>query len=448
MHKQIKISKGLDIHLKGRPQAKVELAPRSKQYALRPVEFYGINPRLTVRPGDRVKAGEPVFYHKYDERIKFTSPVSGIIEDVIRGEKRKILKILIQADEKDEFKDFGVKNPKNLNREEILNSLLESGLFATIKQRPYDVIAKPDDEPKAIFISAFDSAPLGVDYEFTLKDHLKDFQTGINALKNLTSGKIYLILNNKIASKLEDTEGVEVIKAEGPHPVGNPSIHIEKFEPIAKGDRIWVINPTDVTQMGSFFNTGIYNPEKTIGLAGSMVKEPKYYKIKPGANLKEFLSDKLKSGDYRIISGNVLTGADISKDLFLNFYDNEITVIPLGKKSTFMGWLPFFGPNRKSFYRFSLLPSNKEMDLDANLFGEERAFVMTDEYESVMPLDIFPVHLLKAAMIGDVEKMEALGILEVAPEDFALLDYISSSKIDTQYIIRKGLDVMQVEMES
>jgi len=448
MHKQVKISKGLDIKLKGKPQPKIMQAERSKKYAIRPVEFYGINPRLMVRPGDKVKAGDPVFYHKYDERIKFTSPVSGTVEDVIRGERRKILKIVIEADSNDEFKEFGAKNPKDLNREQILEALLESGLFPVIKQRPYDVIAKPDDEPKAIFISAYDSAPLGVDYEFILKDRLKEFQTGIDALKKLTQGKIYLILNNKIASKLEDTEGVEIIKAEGPHPVGNPSVHIEKFEPITKGDRIWVVNPADVANIGAFFKTGIYNPEKTIALVGSMVKEPKYYKMKPGAYLKDFLSNKLKYGDKRIISGNVLTGSDIGKDLFLNFYDNEISVIPLGKKSTFMGWLPFFGPTRKSFYRFNLIPSRKEMDLNANLFGEERAFVMTDEYESVMPLDIYPVHLLKAALLGDVEKMEALGILEVAPEDFALLDYIGSSKIDTQELIRKGLDVMQVEMES
>ena len=448
MHKKVKISKGLDINLKGKPKEQLAVAPRSKMYALRPVEFYGINPRLMVKPGDHVNAGDPVFYHKYNDRIKFTSPVSGTIEDIVRGERRKILKILIKPDEKDQYKKFDVKNPEEATREEILEVLLESGFFPVFKQRPYDIIAKPEDEPKAIFISAYDSAPLGVNYDFILSDKLKDFQTGIEAIKKLTPGKIYLILDNNSASKLENIEGVEIIKAEGPHPAGNPSIHIEKFEPIAKGDRIWVINPAHVAQIGNLFNTGTYNPQKTVALAGSMVKEPKYYQIIPGADLKDFLKDKLKNGEVRIISGNVLTGANITEDTFLNFYDNEISVIPLGKRSRFLGWMPFLAENRKSFYRFNLLPIDKELDLDANLYGEERAFVMTEEFDSVMPMDIYPVHLLKAALLGDVEKMEALGILEVAPEDFALVDYISSSKLDAQYIIRKGLDIMQVEMES
>jgi Na+-transporting NADH:ubiquinone oxidoreductase subunit A len=448
MHKKVKISKGLNINLKGKPKEQIAEAPRSKMYAVRPVEFYGINPRLMVKPGDHVDAGDPIFYHKYNDRIKFTSPVSGTIEDIVRGERRKILKILIKADEKDQSKKFKVKSPENSSREEILDVLLESGFFPAFKQRPYDVIAKPEDEPKAIFISAYDSAPLGVSYDFILSDKLKDFQTGIDAIKKLTTGKIYLIVDNNSASKLENIKGVEIIKAEGPHPAGNPSIHIEKLEPIAKGDRIWVINPAHVAQIGNLFNTGTYKPEKVVALAGSMVKDPKYYNIIPGAELSDFLKDKLKKGEARIISGNVLTGANITEDTFLNFYDNEISVIPLGKKSRFLGWMPFLAENRKSFYRFNLLPIKKELDLDANLYGEERAFVMTEEFDSVMPMDIYPVHLLKAALLGDVEKMEALGILEVAPEDFALVDYISSSKLDAQYIIRKGLDIMQVEMES
>jgi len=448
MHKKVKVSKGLNIKLKGKAKEQLAQAPRSKMYAVRPTEFYGINPRLMVKPGDHVDVGDPIFYHKYNDRIKFTSPVSGTIEDVVRGERRKILKILIKADEQDRYKKFDIKDPKKASREEILEVLLESGLFPVFKQRPYDVIAKPEDEPKAIFISAYDSAPLGVNYDFILSDRLKDFQAGIDAVKKLTSGKVYLIVDNNSASKLENIEGIEIIKAEGPHPAGNPSVHIEKFEPIGKGDRIWVVNPAHIAQIGSLFNTGKYNPEKVVALAGSMVKDPKYYSVIPGADLTNFLNDKLKEGEARIISGNVLTGSNISEDTFLNFYDNEISVIPLGNKSRFLGWMPFLGENRKSFYNFSLLPGNKELDLDANLFGEERAFVMTEEFDSVIPMDIYPVHLLKAALLGDVEKMESLGILEVAPEDFALVDYISSSKLDAQYIIRKGLDIMQVEMES
>ena len=444
MHKQVKISKGLDINLKGKPAHKIADAPRSNKYVVKPTEFYGINPRLVVKSGDHVNAGDPLFYHKYIDRIKFTSPVSGTVEDIIRGEKRKILKIIISPDATDTFKTFKTDKPENLSREQVLDLLLESGLFATIKQRPYDLIAHPDDQPKAIFISTYDSAPLGVDYAFALKSKMKAFENGLKAVKKLTDGKVYLIVNGETATDFDKLNDVEIVKAFGPHPVGNVSVSIEKFEPISKGDRIWTINPADVALIGEFFETGQYNPVRTVALAGSKVKVPMYYNIKAGADLSEFLKDKLVDDDVRIISGNVLTGANITKDQFLNFYDNEITVIPLGNRPRFMGWLPFIGKNRKSFYNFGFAP--KELDLDASLYGEERAFVMNEEFESVMPLDIYPVHLLKAALLGDVEKMEQLGILEVAPEDFALLDYISSSKIDTQELIRKGLDIMQVEM--
>ncbi len=444
MHKQVKISKGLDINLKGRPALKIAKIPRSNQYVVKPTEFYGINPRLSVKIGDHVDAGDPLFYHKYMDKIKFTSPVSGIVEDIVRGERRKILKIIIRADASDTFKSFKTDKPENLSKGQTLDLLLESGLFATIKQRPYDLIAHPDDQPKAIFISAYDSAPLGVDYTFALKNNMKAFENGLKALKKLTEGKVYLIINGETASNFDKLNEVEIIKAFGPHPVGNVSVSIEKFEPISKGDRIWTVNPADIAMIGSFFETGQYNPVRTIALAGSKVKEPMYYTVKAGADLTDFLKDKLVDDNVRIISGNVLTGANITQDKILNFYDNEITVIPLGKKSRFLGWMPFLAENRKSFYNFGF--SKKLLDIDANMYGEERAFVMNEELESVMPLDIYPVHLLKAALVGDVEKMEQLGILEVAPEDFALLDYISSSKIDTQELIRKGLDIMQVEM--
>jgi len=444
MHKQVKISKGLDINLKGKPAHKLAVAPRSNKYVVKPTEFYGINPRLSVKVGDHVVAGQPLFYHKYIDRIKFTAPVSGTVEDIVRGERRKILKIIIRPDETDTFKEFKVDKPDQLNKDQILDLLLESGLFATIKQRPYDLIAHPDDQPKAIFISAYDSAPLGVDYAYALKDKMKAFQTGIKALKKLTEGKIYLIVDGNKATAFDKLQDVELVKAFGPHPVGNVSVSIEKFEPISKGDRIWTVNPADVALIGTFFETGKYDPVRNIALAGSKVKEPMYYTIKAGADLTDFLKDKLIDNDVRIISGNVLTGANITKDKFLNFYDNEVTVIPLGKKPRFMGWMPFFGQNRKGFYNFGFSP--KELDLDANLYGEERAFVMNEEFEAVMPLDIYPVHLLKAALLGDVEKMEQLGILEVAPEDFGLVDYINSSKIEAQELIRKGLDIMQVEV--
>jgi Na+-transporting NADH:ubiquinone oxidoreductase subunit A len=444
MQKKINISKGLDINLKGKAEHKLDVIPRSDYYVVKPTEFYGINPRLSVKVGDKVRAGDVLFYHKYMDKIKFTSPVSGVVDDIVRGKKRRILKIIIKADTSDIYKQFNIDN--DLNREKLLALLLESGLFAMIKQRPYDVIANPDDMPKAIFVSAFDSAPLGVDYTFALQNKKKEFEAGIQAIRKLTDGKTYLIVNGDVANGFfEKIDGVEIIKASGPHPAGNVSVSIEKFEPIVKGDRIWTLNPADVAIIGNFLLTGKYQLERNIAVVGSKVKKPRYYSVIPGADLSVFLKEVLVDNDVRIISGNVLTGSNITKDKFLNFYDNSVSVIPLGNKPRFMGWLPFFGKNRKSFYNFGF-GSNRELDLDASLYGEERAFVMTDEFESVMPLDIYPVHLLKAALVGDVEKMEQLGILEVAPEDFALVDYINSSKIDAQELIRKGLDIMQIEI--
>ncbi len=444
MYKTVKISKGLNINLKGDADRLLQKASRSKMYAVKPNDFYGITPKLVARVGDRVKVGDVLFFSKKDDRIKITSPVSGQIEEIVRGEKRKILKILIKPDTEDTYKEFDSLDVAQADKTQILDQLLESGLFTYIKQRPYDIIASPDDKPKAIFISAYDSAPLSYDYDFALRNRQKDFQTGIDALKKLTEGKIYIITNGNTVSDFEKTEGVEIIKAFGPHPVGNVSIHIEKFEPLDKNSIVWVVNPVSVALMGSFFSAGKYNPEKHVALAGSKVKKPHYISIIPGADLSDIIKNDIEE-DARLISGNVLTGQNVTKEPFLNYFDHQITAIPSGNKPRFMGWLPFFGENRKSFYRFNLSPWRK-VKYDGNLYGEERAFVMNEEFESVMPLSIYPTHLLKAAILGDVEKMEQLGIFEVAPEDFALLDYISSSKIDTQDLIRKGLDEMKIQL--
>jgi len=444
MYKTVKISKGLNINLKGDADRLLQKVARSKIFAVKPTDFYGVTPKLVVKVGDQVKAGEVLFFHKKDDRIKITAPVSGVIEEIVRGEKRKILKILIKADAEDIYKDFNLVDVAQADKNQILNQLLESGLFTYIKQRPYDIIANPDDMPKAIFISAYDSAPLRYDYDFALRKRLADFQTGIAALKKVSEAKIYIITNGNSVSDFDKIKDVEVIKAFGPHPVGNPSIHIEKFEPLDKNTIVWVVNPISVALMGSFFKTGKYNTEKYVALSGSKVKKPHYVSIKPGADLSEIIKNNIEE-DARLISGNVLTGQNITKDPFLNYFDHQITAIPSGKKPRFIGWLPFIGENRKSFYRFNLSPWRK-VQYDASLYGEERAFVMNEELESVMPLNIYPMHLLKAAMIGDVEKMEQLGIFEVAPEDFALLDYISSSKIDTQELIRKGLDEMKIQL--
>lgn len=438
----IKIKKGLTIKLKGAANKEIETASRSKIYTIYPTDFHGITPKLTAKASEYVLAGEPLFYAKSNEDIKFTSPVSGMIKDIIRGAKRKILAITIQAESKDKFKNFGKKTPSNLTGEQIKQALLESGCWAFINQRPYDTLANPTDTPKAIFVSGFDSAPLAADTSFVLQGKEDAFQTGIDALGKLTEGKVHLSVQGN--SFLNNIKSVAIHKITGKHPAGNVGVQISKINPINSGDRVWTVNAQDVAIIGNLFLTGHFDVTRVVALAGSEVKNPKYYTVKPGTSIADFTNGKLVSDNVRIINGNPLTGTAAKTEDSISFYNNEVTVLPEGGAHRFMGWMPFIGNSIHSTSRtsFSFLSPKKEYTLNTLMNGEERAFVETGKMEKVMPIDVYPMQLLKATMIGDIEKMENLGIYEVAPEDFALIDYTSSSKIEAQDIIRKGLDLM------
>ena len=448
MSTDIKIKKGLNIKLKGVAQNKVSSLTRSKLFAINPPHFHGITPKMSLKVGEKVKVGDTVFYSKHQEKIKFTSPVSGEIKEIIRGPKRVILSIQILADKSDTFKDFEIKTTSKLTSPQIKDVLLESGCWAFLKQRPYDVIADPDDTPKAIFISAVATAPLAASYKITLNDREKEFQAGIDALTKLTDGEVHLSVNTESPSFLENIKGVNLHKVSGKHPAGNVGVQIAKIDPINSGDRIWVIQPQDVAIIGELFLTGNYNPKKIIALAGSQVNNPQYFKVIQGAQISDIVKGNLKEGDNRIINGNPLTGTTVGVKDPIGFYNDLVVVLPEGNHHRFLGWMPFIGNNIFSMSRTSLsfLNANKEFTLDTNLNGEDRAFVVTGEMEKVMPMDIYPMQLLKATMIEDIERMENLGIYEVAPEDFGLIDFISSSKIEAQDIIRKGLDLMIKEV--
>ncbi len=444
-NKQIRIRKGLTINLKGKPSAVVENLGRSSHYAVKPTSFLGVNPRLYVQPGDKVKAGDKLFYSKYVPQVHVSSPVSGTVKEIVRGKRRVILRVVIEADAEDTYVEF---TPKEATREDVLQTLLHSGLFAYIKQRPYDITANPADKPKAIYIPAYDTSPLAPDYNFGLTNERKAFEKGVEILGKLTDGKVYVTADGESSTMFDDIPGAETLKIYGPHPAGNVSVAIAHTLPISQGDRIWVVNPWDVVIMGRLFLTGRYDATKHVAFTGPLFKEPRYYKVKQGAYLKDAIGDLLKRKDHvRLVSGNPLTGTNITEDGFLDVFDNSITALSDEPKARFFGWLPFLGESRKTVYRLNAdWWSNKERELDTALYGEERPFVMTEEIEEVMPLDIFPVQLLKACLTGNVDRMEQLGILEVAPEDFALVDYISSSKINAQNIIRNGLDIMMVEI--
>ena len=446
MSTDIKIRRGLTLKLKGEAEKVITEAPRPQTFAVKPPDFHTVTPKMLLKEGQSVKAGDVMFFSKYSERVKFVAPVSGTIAEIRRGAKRRILEVIIKADAEDNYKDFGKKDPAKLSAEAIKTHLLESGCWPFIKQRPYDIIANPEDTPKAIFISACTTAPLAADVEFMLKDKKDDFQTGIHAIAKLTEGKTHLSVEKNTSSFLSGTQGVEIHNVSGPHPAGNVGVQIHHIDPINAGERVWTISPEDVAIIGKLFNTGQFDATRIVALAGTEAPKNQYFKLKAGANLKTLLGDI--SHDVRIISGDVLTGDHITNDSFLGYYHNTITLIPEGNRYRMFGWLPFKDNHIHSISRtsFSWLFPNKKYTVNTNLNGEERALVVTGEMERVLPMDIYPMQLLKECMAGNIEKMEHLGIYEVAPEDFALIDYANTSKIEAQEIIREALDLMIKEV--
>jgi Na+-transporting NADH:ubiquinone oxidoreductase subunit A len=401
-----------------------------------------------VKIGDEVKAGTTIFKDKDNEKILFASPTSGEIIEINRGEKRKILDIKILADKEVQYESFSKSNPNDLSKEEITELILQSGAWPMIKQRPFATIANPSDKPKAIFISAFDSSPLAPDYDFILHGHGKEFQSGIDALSKLTDGKVHLnVRANSTTSKVfTNSKNAQINTISGPHPAGNVGVQIHHIDPVNKGEVVWHISPQEVAILGRLFLEGRYNASKVIALTGSEVSKTRYYKTLSGSSIKHLVTGNVAEGTLRYITGNPLTGTKIPSDGYIGFYDNQVTVIPEGNEPEFLGWLAP-GTHKFSMSKtfLSWLTPNKEYRLNTNLNGEGRAYVVTGEYEKVLPMDIYPVHLIKSIMIGDIEQMENLGIYEVAEEDFALCEYVCTSKTNVQDIIREGLDLVKAE---
>ena len=450
MSKVIKLKKGLDIKLKGEAENLVKNIERCDLYAVKPTDFRLLTPKLAVKAGDQVKVGDVLFINKYRPEVKFTSPVSGTVEAVTRGERRKLLEVVVKADNQIQYRDFGATDVNKLSRNEIIEKLLDSGVWPMIRQRPYDIIANPEDMPKAIFVSGFDSAPLAPDFDVTLSDEITTLQAGIDCLKKLCEKNVNLNLKEGTPSTSVFTKlkNVDVNYFAGPHPAGNVGIQIHHLNPINKGDIIWVVNAMDVAIIGRLFTSGKFDARKIIALAGSEVEKPAYYKTILGAKIGCLVNGKLKNQVHqRIISGNVLTGYKVSEDGYLGYYNNMVTVIPEGDKYEFLGWAtPGFNKFSMSKTFPSFLCPSKKYTLDANYHGEERAFVVTGQYEKVLPMDILPVYLLKAVLAEDLDKMEQLGMYEVAPEDMALCEFVCTSKTPVQEILEKGIELMIREL--
>ncbi|MGF7140164.1 Na(+)-translocating NADH-quinone reductase subunit A [Roseimarinus sediminis] len=446
MSKTIRIRKGFDIKLKGAADKREGGLVEASRYAIKPADFPGLTPKLSVKADDIVKAGTPLFHAKSNPEVLFTSPVSGKVVAINRGERRRILEVEIESDGKFESEDFSTGEIRSFDRETVKQNLLKSGLWPYITQRPFGVIAKPADVPRDIFVSGFDSAPMAPDYEFTLAGEMEALQAGFDVLSKLTDGKVYLGLRS--GSKFASLKGVEVNYFEGPHPAGNVGIQIHHIAPINKGDLVWTVDMQAVVFMGRLFTSGKLNLERLVAFTGSEVKDPQYYKSVVGASVETLLKDRtLKKQTERIISGNVLTGTQIKEKGYLGMIHHQLSVIPEGNDIEPFGWatpgLDKLSPG-KAF--LSKLFPKKEYVLNANYHGGERAFVMSEQYEKYLPMDILPVFLLKSILVNDIDKMEQLGIYELIEEDMALCEYACTSKIEVQEILRTGLNVMIKEL--
>lgn len=450
MSKTVRLRKGLDIRLLGEAEKVMTDLQLPAMVSIKPSDFHGLVPKMVVRPGDRVKIGSVIFYDKYNESIKFVSPVAGEIKEIVRGAKRRILEVHI-ATNGTEAESHQPNDPLSMSGEDVKASMLSAGLWPFIKQRPLDVIADPSNEPKSIFVTGFDSAPLAADMDFIVHGQGHYVQNGLNALTKLTSGKVHLTLNGKTTADeaLTNAKNVQINTISGKHPAGNVGTQIHHFDPVNKGEFVWTLNIQDVINIGKFFAEGKFDASRIVALTGSEAKNRKYFRTVIGAPISSIVSGNVEGDNVRIISGNVLTGTKVDEDGYLGFYSSQVTVIPEGNQYKFFltkGWLGL------GFDKFSLsktfptgLVGKKKFRLDTNLNGEERAFVVTGELEKVFPFDILPMQLVKAAITKDIDGMEKLGIYEVAPEDFALCEYVCTTKIEIQEKVREGLDLIASE---
>lgn len=450
MTRTIRIKKGADIRLKGRPSTQVEQASSAPLCAVQPPNYHGIVPKLEVKEGAAVKAGSTLFHSKENPEVKFLSPVSGTVKQIVRGEKRRILAVVVEADGNNEQCAFASVDSAATDREALVAAVAERGFFAFIEQRPFATVANPKDVPRSIHVSGFDSAPLAADMELVLAGRHAAFQTGINALRVLAGGS-----NVQLGTKAGQTffnaiEGVDNYTFEGPHPTGNAGVQIHHTRPINKGEVVWTMHAEDVANLGETLSSGTYCSSRVVSVAGSECDAPRHLQTTLGCAISTLVGS-VNEEEVRIVSGNPLTGDRIANDGFLGGMHHQVCLLPEGNKPKFLladGWLGlgFDKFSLSKSYPTWLMPKSKEFAMDTCNNGEERAFVVTGQYEPVFPFDIYPVQLLKSIIANDIDAMEKLGIYEVAPEDFALCEYACTSKIAVQSIVRNGLDMLKKEL--
>lgn len=452
MSNNIDLKKGLNIPVSGMPDLRVKRTIVPDTVAVQPSDFKGLNARLLVREGDKVLCGSPVLADKKNPDVLITSPVSGTVKEVVRGDKRKLLAVLVETDDVQEYLDFGKKNADALKKDEVKDALLKSGLWAAFIQRPYGIIADPAVEPKAIFVSAFNTAPLAVDNEFALGEEVNAIQAGVTALSKIA--KVHVSVKEGSAfARLSNAE-IHTFSSKCKHPAGNVGIQIANIDHIRKEETVWTVSLFLLACIGKLFTTGKYNVRRKVAVGGPMAIQPSYVEAVPGIALNS-LRDYYGSmgSEIRFISGDILSGKNAGENGYLGFYDSQVTLVKEGTEPELLGWARPFRFNQYSidhtYFNWCLgwLNPKRKYDMDTNLHGGPRAFVMNDAYYAkVLPMDIFPLYLVKACIAGDIDNMEKYGIYEVLPEDFALCEFIDPSKNYIQDIIANGIDLMLKEM--
>lgn len=445
----IKLRKGLDINLAGKAGLELKPLPLPPEIGLLPSAFVGVTPKLTVHEGDHVQAGQPLFVNKACPEVKFASPVSGTVSAIVRGDRRKVLCVKVKADVQQEYADFGTKDVSKLGASDVTEALLQAGLFGYIDQLPYAVSTTPDTHPKAIFVSALRDMPLAADFGFELQGDEAAFQAGLTALSKVAPTYLGLGKGQTQNNALAEASDVEVNVFDGPCPAGNVDVQVNHISPVNKGEVVWTVDPTAVIFFGRLFLTGHVDLRRKVAVAGSQIEHPEYVQTVVGAPLSQILEGRLKAHNHvRVIDGNPLTGRKASADDYLSAHTSEVTAIPEGDDvNELLGWI---APRTRQFsvsrsYFSWLFGKHRSYDLDARVKGSERHMIMSGEYDRVLPMDIYAGYLVKAIIAGDIDRQEALGIYEVGPQDFALAEFVDSSKLPLQHIVREGLNKLRKE---
>ncbi len=447
------IKKGFDLKLGGKPASDIVDRLDASSAIAYPLEFSSVKQRLQVQEGDHVKRGSVLIEDKKNPDFKIRAPMGGTIKSIIRGERRFVEQVVIQADKEEQteaFTQYAADSLATADRDAIVSQLVSTGYISYIRQRPYDIPASPADTPKSIFVNAMNTGPHQVDANVVVADDTEAFSAGLTLLSRLTEGAVHVCAGPDATDAIKSAQGAQSHTFTGPHPAGNSSVHIARVDPLRKDELIWTIDAADLVLVGRLFLDGVLPASRVISIGGSGIQDgqAKHYRVRIGADLTELLKEVSSDGTLRVINGDVLSGATQAAEGALRFGQSSVTVIENSEERHFMGWLNP-GKNLLSFSRayvstFAGGPAGPR-NLNTNRNGGKCALVLTGLYDKVMPLNIMVDYLIRAIMAGETGEAIKLGLLEVSPEDFALCDFVWPCKTEIQTIIKDGIQLVMEE---